>query len=203
MTKVSDTLPNEKRKRVKSPLRAKAVSTLGESKAANSDSEGIELFPHGISVSSNLGRPVLILKDKNALEVLPVWLNPLDAGVALTHLSQAGAGNTPHSVTRQILEMVEFKLESCRFVELVGHHQFVLLTFSSQNGPRTIRVRADEAMSFCLQGCARFFCSKDLMARCRNLDSDLTQFEQNLAQGQVPGLLTEMEKGSKKHPYVM
>jgi len=202
MTKVITSVPTERRRRTKAPLRAKTVPVTGESTGIDLLKE-IELFPHGISVSSNLGRPVLILKDKNAVDVLPVWLNPLDAGVALTHLSQAGAGNTPHSVTRQVLEMVEFKLESCCFVELVGHHQFVVLTFTSQNGPRTIRVRADEAMSFCLQGQSRFFSSKELMARCRNLDADLTQFEQNLAQGQVPGLLSEMEKGSKKHPYVM
>lgn len=170
---------------------------------AISPTEWVELFPHGISVSSSLGRPVLILKDKHAVEVLPVWMNPLDAGVALAHLSNSGAGNSPHLVTRQVLEMLEHKLEECRFIELKGHHLFVSLIFSCENGQKKVQVRADEAMSFCLQGHARFFSTRELMARCRNLDSDLTQFEQNIAQGQIPGLLAEMEKGSKKHPYVM
>lgn len=221
---------------------------------AETKAEWVELFPHGISVGSALGRPVLILKDKAGAEVMPVWMQPLDAGVALAELSHS-AGSTPHNVTRRLLETLGWKIEMCTFTELVGHHQFVNITLSStqaglasaapalfasatecapesapesapvsgagsethpelksrknaqlknpQAETRSLRVRADEAMSFCLQGGVRFFSTKSLMARCRSLDADLSKLEENLVHGHLPQLTAEMEISSKKHPYVM
>lgn len=162
----------------------------------------VELFPHGITVGSKMGRPILILKDKATIEVLPVWMHPLDAGVALAELSSASS-SSPHSVTKRVLEMIGLTLESCVFVDIIGHHQYVNLIFRSATELKNLRVRADEAMSFCLQARARFFSTKEFMLRCRSLDADLTSLEQNLNEGQLPGLQAEMENSSMKHPYVM
>jgi hypothetical protein len=174
---------------------------------ADKKQEWVELFPHGISVGSDIGRPVLVLKDKNGIEVLPVWMHPLDAGVALAELSNS-SGVSPHAVTRRVLESLNVRLNSCTFVDLVGHHQFVQLGLEPLkkeigSTPKTLRVRADEAMSFCLQARARFFSTRAYMLRCRSLDTDLSHLEQNLTSGQAPGLQSEMEISSKKHPYVM
>lgn len=170
--------------------------------AAQAKPEWIEIFPNTMSVATNLGRPVLIFKDKSEIEVLPVWMHPLDAGLALAELSQ-GAANSPHAVTRKVLQLAELKLETCAFTEIIGHHQFVELTFRAPAGVKTLRVRADEAMSFCLQARARFIATSPFMAQCRNLDEDLGRLEQSLAEGREPELLAELEKSSKKHPYVM
>ena len=205
-------------------VQAPVVATLAPKPNANAGSaklkatkprpqEWIELFPHGISVGSDIGRPVLVLKDKNGIEVLPVWMHPLDAGVALAELSN-GSGISPHAVTRRVLESLNVRLESCSFVDLVGHHQFVQLALeplkadlqapgTAKPAKKMLRVRADEAMSFCLQARARFFSTRAYMLRCRALDTDLSHLEQNLTSGQAPGLQTEMEISSKKHPYVM
>jgi len=168
--------------------------------------EWIEIFPNTMSVSTNLGRPVLIFKDKSEIEVLPVWMHPLDAGLALAELSQ-GSANSPHAVTRKALQLAELRLERCAFTEIIGHHQFVELTFKTTGkttgDAKTLRVRADEAMSFCLQARARFVATSKFMAQCRSLDEDLARFEQSLVQGHEPELLAELEKSSKKHPYVM
>ena len=187
-----------------------------EALASASLEEMVELFPHGISVGTSLGRPVLVLKDKKGIDVLPVWMQPLDAGVALAELSH-GSGSTPHAVVRRLFEVMNLKMESCVFSEVIGNHQFVDLSFSSPSvgasagvslegstsNIRLTRVRADEAMSFCLQARGKFLATREYMARCRSLDGDLTQLENSLNQGLLPELRTEMEISSKKHPYVM
>jgi hypothetical protein len=171
------------------------------------DSQPIELFPSGISVSNvSNARPVLILKDQTGTEVLPVWMNALDAGIALAELSQ-GSGATPHMVSRRLMESLQVKLESCTFSELVGHHQFVQLAFSGAKGNGgalgAMRVRADEAMSFCIQSRAKFYSTRSFMARCRDLDADISRLEQNLENGVLPELQSEIENSTKKSPYVM
>ncbi|MES2962954.1 MAG: hypothetical protein V4760_03620 [Bdellovibrionota bacterium] len=166
----------------------------------------IELFPSGIAINSGLGRPLLILKDKSGNEVLPVWMHPLDAGVAMAEM-QEGLGLTPHVVTRKVLEAVQLTCESCTFIELVGHHQYVQLLFravgDSQTEPQTLKLRADEAMSFCLQAKARFFSTTSYMTRCRALQAELGSLEEGLQNGQHSALRNEMEISSKKHPYLM
>jgi len=173
-----------------------------KSDSSDSSEEWVELFPAGISVNSTMGRPVLILKDEHQVQVLPVWMHPLDAGVALAELSN-GSGATPHSITRRLFEALEVKVESCAFVDLVGHHQFVHLAFEGHPKLKSLRMRADEVMSFCLQARARFFSTPSYMVRCRSLDAELTTLEQGLIEGSLPALQAEMEISSKKHPYVM
>lgn len=162
-----------------------------------------EMFPQGISVATGLGRPVLILKDQAGVEVLPVWMQPLDAGVALADLSNGASGFSPHGVAQRLMDALSLKIESCTFVEVSGHHQFVELVFvpsregkaaANLNSVLRLRVRADEAMSFCLQGRARFFSSQAINAACRRIDADLNLLEQNLG---------KHESISKKPPYMM
>lgn len=169
--------------------------------------EWIELFPNGIAVENSLGRPVLILKDQTGGEVLPVWMSPIDAGIALADMSKT-TGITPHIVTGKILEGVGLKAESCTFIDLVGHHQYVQLTFKpletpANRPPMVIRLRADEAMSFCMSANARFFSTKSYMTRCRAVDSELNSLNTGFADGTLPSLQSEMENGSKKHQYMM
>jgi hypothetical protein len=194
----------KKLSRAKTKKISKALSTKVAQKivAGKLCAEPIEIFPQGISVSSALSRPIMVFKDKLELEVLPVWITPLDTGVALAELSH-GSGATPHAVTRRLMEMLSIKLESCTFVDIIGHHQYVELKLLSADGVKTLRVRADEAMSFCIQGRARFFSTREFMSRCRSLDTELQKLENNILGGAVPGLQAEMENSSKKHPYVM
>lgn len=173
-----------------------------ETATGGTESEWVELFPHGLSVATAVGRPILILKDRSGVEVLPVWVHPLDAGVALAELSQ-GSGVTPHSAVRRILQALDVRVESCTFVDLVGHHQFVQVAFRGDPRLQVLRLRADEAMSFCLQARARFYSTREYMARCRDLDADLARMEENMAQGPLASLRAEMEISTKKHPYVM
>lgn len=189
-------------------LRDQVTNELASQKPVNNDdlsdeAQGwVELFPSGISFGNGVGRPVLVLKDKHQVEVLPVWMNPLDAAVGLQELS-TGSGATPHSVTRRILEALDVNLESCHFVELIGHHQYVALRFQGSDRLKALKVRADEAMSFCLQGKARFFSTKEFMARCRDMEQNLSELEGTFGKGSLAAIQAEREIVSKKHPYVM
>jgi hypothetical protein len=212
------TSSNAKTAEAETSLKQVAKDHFGDhrERVADENTDWVELFPAGVSVATAMGRPVLILKDPLSGDVLPVWMQPLDAGVAMAELSHT-MGATPHAVTRQLLAAMKFKVRSCTFVELIGHHQYALIeltTFgensdlkieknSDQAAPLHLRVRADEAMSFCLQASAKFFSTKDFMSRCRDLDVDLAKLESSLVEGTLPALQAEIEISSKKHPYVM
>jgi hypothetical protein len=170
----------------------------------------IEIFPQTLSVTSSVSRPVLIFKDKSGQEVLPVWVDAVDAGVLLADMSNSASGS-PHTASLKAMEMMGWEPKTACIFELVGHHQFVLIEFYNPDavGPRVnhIRVRASDAMSFCIQARVKFLSTKSFMEECRTLDGDIVRLENSLMAGHVSGFQANDEGGleisSKKSPYMM
>lgn len=153
--------------------------------------EWIEVFPYGLVVSQDHARPVMIFKDQSQRRVLPVWMSPVDAGVAVSqsggHLTDA----SPHHLTANVFKLLEIKLERCFFKELRGHYQIVELHFSGDPRIAKVEARADEAISFCLNQGAQFFATVDFMERCRILEGEM-----------LVALAVTNKKDSFKHPYL-
>ena len=164
--------------------------------------EWVELYPQGISVTSTVGRPVLVMKDQRGVEVLPVWMNPLDAGIAIAELTTS-SGATPHMVSRRMMEALKIRAVRCSFVELLGHHQYVIVEFEGSMELKAIRVRADEAMSFCVQARVKFQATRAFMRMCRDVDADMERLENGNSSTNASSANYQSENSSKKHPYVI
>ena len=103
-----------------------------------SEKEGwIELFPYGVIFDSegfaSPQRPVMFFKNREETQVLPVWVSPLDIGIAFAQQEQPAMMSSPHHLSWRILNSLGLKLERCIFVEVKGHHQYVELHFSGSN----------------------------------------------------------------------
>ncbi len=137
----------------------------------------IELFPVGVSIEAGEfatpRRPVMFFKDKDEKYTLPVWLSPLDAGIVLSESNQRMPSSSPHNLTQKIFSNLGVKVASCVFTELKGHYQFVRLHFEGSDKFSSIDSRADEAISFCINAKAKFFCQHSFIERCKVLDSSM------------------------------
>ncbi len=155
----------------------------------------VKLIPYGIQISSDGSRPMMLLKDEKGELTLPVILNPLEAGVTLTQSNKSIVPVTPHKVTEILMEGLSLSFESCLFIELKGSQQYVRLNIKGHPDLKYIKVRADEAMSFCLHFKIPFYASRPYIAQSRILISeDQTKTQQALANSEVL---------SKQHKYMM
>jgi hypothetical protein len=145
-----------------------------------------EIFPYGVIVGLDSARPVLIFRGKDRDRIVPVYLSPLEAGIAITQDHTRHAAHSPHGLARTALEMLGVKPASCTFVELRGHHQYVEVKFEGSEQLSKIRMRADQAVSFCLHAAVPFFCSIDFFEKCR----------------QVPFVHFDLQGGPNVHPYL-
>jgi len=159
------------------------------------DSDLIKLVPFGIQISPDGSRPILLLKDEKGELTLPVALNPLEAGVTLTQSNKSIAPVTPHKVTQVLMQGLNLNFESCLFIEIKGAHQYVRLNINGHPDLKFIKVRADEAMSFCLHFNIPMFASRAYIAKSRVLSSEM----QHQAQNQISG----PELMNKNHKYIM
>lgn len=157
-----------------------------------SKTEWIEMFPYGLVVSPEQTRPVMIFKDKQQARVLPVWLSPVDAGVAVSQSGGQQTDASPHRLTTTVLQNLGIKLERCFFKEIKGHYQIVELHFSGDERVSKIEARADEAISFCLNQNTQFFATIEFMDRCRVLEGELLSALMNVSKKDV----------GNRHPYL-
>ncbi len=137
-----------------------------------SKSDWIEMFPFGVAVGASQTRMVMIFKDKAEKRVLPIWLSPMDAGIAVTQ-SATNKEGSPHTLALQILDGLGVRLEKCLFKEVRGHRQFAELHFTGSKKLKDLTVPADAAISFCLRAGCRFFATVDYIERSRVLEDQM------------------------------
>ncbi|MCB0342409.1 MAG: bifunctional nuclease family protein [Pseudobdellovibrionaceae bacterium] len=149
--------------------------------------EWIEMFPYGVAVGPDQVRPVMIFKDKTERRVLPVWMSPVDAGIAMSQSAITGTDASPHNLTQKMLSTLGVQIERCYFVRTNGHYQIVELQFSGSEKLKKLESRADEVISFCLHNDVRFFCRADLIEESRRIDSELLGMSQEIQAMMVDG----------------
>lgn len=146
-----------------------------------SKSEWVEMFPFGIALGVGQPRPVMIFKDKLERRVLPVWLSPMDAGIAVSQGGTTYAGSpmqegSPHDLSYKILETLGVRLEKCLFKRMHSHQQFVELHFAqnaSKGAPYILESKADDSLSFCLKSGCKFFATVDYIEKSRVIEGEM------------------------------
>lgn len=164
------------------------------SKVANRNEELIQLFPYGLSLNQDPSRPLLLLRDQSGQHTLPVYLTPIEAGVAIQQSNQTLA-STPHKVLELLLKSLQIKITKCVFVGIKGHHQYMRIFFDGHPTQNSLRVKAQEAMSLCLQMNVPFFATLQFMNRSRVLSAELDGISKGLEMN--PAVL------AKTHQYLI
>lgn len=172
------------------------VSTKVRRGVSVEDLEGdwLELEPYGVTTSVDSSRPVMLFKALDSEEVLPVWLSPIDAGIAITQHNVKQAGASPHDLTSKLLHDLHVNLECCLFTEVKGHHQYVELQFRVNRQLKRISARADQAISFSLHQKTRFFCRPEYIQESRVMNAEMI--------GNQRDLKLNPKLGRNRHPYL-
>ena len=141
----------------------------------------IQLFPYGLSVTTDAMRPFLLLKDESQEYTLPVALSPIEAGVALSQSNRAILQGSPHRFTGELMQSLGIEIKQCVFVEIKGSHQYVRLYMSGHATMNSMKLRADEAMSLCLHLGTPIFATKTFISKSRIMATEVEQSMQNMA----------------------
>ena len=138
----------------------------------------IQLFPLGLSFAQDLKKPFLLLRDEKNELTLSVALTPLEAGIFLAQNQNPLRG--PHSFLDGLIKSLGIELRQCVFVEMKGQLQLVRIYFSGHPALNALELRADEAISLCVQfkvpiyATREFITKSSLMKAAPPLRSSLT-----------------------------
>jgi bifunctional DNase/RNase len=154
--------------------------------------EWIKVAPYGVSVGADEARPVVLLKVESGEEMIPVPVSPLEAGVTLSQSASQPMPNSPHAVTREILQKMGVSIERCEFCEIRGPAQYADLHLRGPGGPQVFRTRADEAISLCLYVSAPLYATREFIAKSRVLNTELEKLQKAVKSN--PAMYTRSHK---------
>ncbi len=141
------------------------------------DRDLIQLFPYGLSLNGELSRPFLLLKDSTHEWTLPVAVNALEAGVTLSQSNKNQLPLSPHRFSQALLQSLDIQVVRCVFVEISGHHQFVRLYMMGHPGTNSLKLRADDAMSLCLQLGVPIYATRKFINKSRVMSADIESLQ--------------------------
>ncbi|MEN0057247.1 MAG: hypothetical protein AAGB31_00305 [Bdellovibrio sp.] len=150
----------------------------------------VQLFPYGLSVTTDASRPFLLLKDEAHHYTLPVAVSPIDAGVALSQSNKSTPESSPHKFTALLLQSLDIVIKQAVFVEIKGSSQYLRLYISGHSALNSLKLRAEEAMSLCLYLQVPLFATKKFIGRSRVMSTALEGGAQKLQN------LSFLDKGS-------
>src|SRR4051812_1529489 len=103
----------------------------------------IELQPVSLSAGSLGSRSVLIFKDQSGQHVLPVWLDPVDAGLMMADSHQKVRSSGVHYAVMKVMGTFGLQVDRVVFDDVIGHHQYMTLHLRQGRGKnRSVKIRA-------------------------------------------------------------
>lgn len=147
----------------------------------------VRLFPYGLSVTGDVSRPMLLLKDEGHQYTLPVAVSPIEAGVALSQSNKTTPQSTPHRFAEMLMNSLGIEIKQAVFVEIRGAHQYLRLYISGHPQLNSLKLRAEEVISFCLHMNVPIFATKNFIGRSRVMSAEV---EGQLQKAQNHGPLT-------------
>lgn len=125
---------------------------------------------HGLSLGQGNFRPAMIFKDKSEREVLPVWLDPMEANLLLAEANTSHARhNSAHRASLKVFDALKVSLNSIYFDEVANSTQYATLSISQNDKQVGVRVRASEAMSLAVNAGCTFYTNKEVVEKSRAL----------------------------------
>lgn len=141
----------------------------------------IQLFPYGLSVTTDASRPMLLLKDEGHQYTLPVAVSPIEAGVALAQSNRTQVSASPHKFSEILMRSLGMEIKQAVFVEIRGANQYMRLYLTGNPALSSVKLRADEAMSLCLYLNVPIFATKSYIGRSRVMSAEVEANSQRLS----------------------
>jgi hypothetical protein len=156
----------------------------------------IRLYAYGMTVTSDGGRPMLLLKDETGELTLTVPMSPLQAGVTITQSSKTAAPASPHRVTELLLKSMQLQISRCVFKDQEESRQWIELELRNHPfGQTHLRVRAEDGLSLCLHLEVPIYATRAFILAARTY----------IPEAPAPGreMIVNAKILDRPHPYVM
>lgn len=144
-------------------------------------SQKIQVFPHGLMLGPMPYKPVMIFKSKDEKEILPVAMDPVNAGIVMADTDNLGRFEGAHRATLKIFKELGVEVQSVYLNELQGHDIMALAGVVQGENKMNMKFKAPDILPLALKAGAEFFVNEDVVEKAKllNLEWAMEQASQH------------------------
>lgn len=125
----------------------------------------------GLTVDPVTNSPIVILKEIDGEETLPIWIGLLEATAIASELEGIKFSRPmTHDLFRNFLEMVGVQIQKVEVCDLKDNTYFAIIHFSHEGREMTIDARPSDALAVSLRAKAPIFVSDEVIRKSSQID---------------------------------
>lgn len=125
----------------------------------------------GLTVDPVTNSPIVILKEIDGEETLPIWIGLLEATAIASELEGIKFSRPmTHDLFRNLMEMVGVKINKIEVCDLKDNTYFAMIHFSHGDQEMTIDARPSDALAVSLRANAPIFVSDEVIRKSSQID---------------------------------
>lgn len=143
----------------------------------------VEMSIRGLMIDPITNMPIVILKDADEQQTLPIWVGPVEANAIAIQMENI---STPRPMTHDLLLRVGAALgailERVVVADLSENTFYAQLIYARGSETVVVDARPSDALALALRARARVFVSTQVLDRAQSLDTSADQANQERLQ---------------------
>jgi len=125
----------------------------------------------GLTIDPFTNVPIVILKDMEEKNTLPVWIGVLEASAIASELEKIQFSRPmTHDLLREILKSLGAAIEKVEIVDLRDNVYYALIQMTTKDGGFTIDARPSDAIAIALRAGAPIFVEAKVVEKSKSID---------------------------------
>lgn len=131
----------------------------------------LQMKVHGLTIDPFTNVPIVILKDFDEKNALPVWIGVLEASAIASELEKIQFSRPmTHDLMRDVLKNVKVTVSRIEVTDLRDNVYYATIHMSSAEGAFTLDARPSDAIALALRTSSPIFVDSKVLDKSRSMD---------------------------------
>lgn len=140
----------------------------------------IEMKVCGIMLDPLTQVPIVILKDKDEKETLPIWIGLVEASAIAMELEKVKIHRPlTHDLLKNILEQLKVSVVKIEITDLRDNTYYALIHLNTGEAVMAVDSRPSDAIALALRTDSPIFVAKSVLEKSKHLDKETTFSQEN------------------------
>ena len=153
----------------------------------------LEMKVFGLTIDPFTNVPIVILKDSDEKNALPVWIGVLEASAIASELEKIHFSRPmTHDLLKEVLKNLEVTVKKIEVHDLKDNVYYAAIHMAGKSGSFILDARPSDAIALALRMGAPIFVDIDVLEKSKNMDMSKGQGKRNKGAGGLAETLEDL-----------
>ncbi|MEK7773333.1 MAG: bifunctional nuclease family protein, partial [Deltaproteobacteria bacterium] len=153
----------------------------------------LEMKVFGLTIDPFTNVPIVILKDSDEKNALPVWIGVLEASAIASELEKIHFSRPmTHDLLKEVLRNLEVTVKKIEVNDLKDNVYYAVIHMAGKSGSFTLDARPSDAIALALRMGAPIFVDSDVLEKSKSMDMSKGQGKRDKGAGDLAETLEDL-----------